>query len=183
MNRSAPLKVLALLCFAGSYAWSADAGDVLHRCAAIDADNERLACYDKLAGRVSQPPRSSGAEARSQPPAALPADGRAASQPAGGGAPTTSPDKPLTKETFGLYSSEHPTAPKGYPELTAAVTRVASDPSGLMLVYLEGGQLWRIEGADPLLAKGDAVNIKRAKLGSFLMSTPGGRVYRAQRLK
>ena len=167
MNRTAPLKLLVLLSFAAANAWSADPGSVLHPCTAIDTDSERLACYDKLAGRTSHPPP--------KPAAAQPA--------AGGGTPAASPDKPLSKETFGLYSSEHPAAPKGYPAVTAAVAGVTTDPSGLMLVSLEGGELWRIEGADPLLAKGDAVKIQRAKLGSFLLTTPSDRMYRAHRLK
>ena len=46
-----------LLGFVGSSAWSAETGDALHRCAALDGDSERLACYDQLAGRGSRPPR------------------------------------------------------------------------------------------------------------------------------
>jgi hypothetical protein len=92
-------------------------------------------------------------------------------------------DKPLPKETFGLYAPEHPVAPKAFPELTAEVTRVSSDSAGASLITLAGNQVWRIDDADPLLAKGDSVTIKRGKLGSFLMSTPSGRLHRAHRVK
>ncbi|HUX74075.1 MAG TPA: hypothetical protein VMV25_09330 [Steroidobacteraceae bacterium] len=48
---------------------------------------------------------------------------------------------------------------------------------------LEGGQLWELYDADPLLAIGDLVTIHRAALGSFLMYTPTGRRHRVERLR
>ena len=201
MTKSVSLSVLTLLGLAASYAWSADARNGLHQCTGIDSPGERLACYDKLAGRVSQPAapspstsatasgeRSPGtpATAAAQGPGA-PSSTSATRPPPAFGSPApgaATSEQPLPKESFGLYSSEHPTAPKGFPELTAAVTGIGhTSTNGSMSVTLEGGQVWRMADADPVLAKGDIVNIKRGKLGSFLMITPQGRTHRVARLK
>src|SRR5690242_9582707 len=99
MNRCAPLQLVVLLGLAGSYAWSADVRDVLHNCVAIDGDRERLACYDKLAGRASPPSRVTAVPSPSAPAPSASAPAPSAS------APAPSADKPLSKETFGLYSS------------------------------------------------------------------------------
>jgi hypothetical protein len=50
-------------------------------------------------------------------------------------------------------------------------------------VALEGGQVWELEEADPLLAVGDTVTLRRAALGSFMMGTPAKRSHRARRLR
>jgi len=188
MSRSLSLTGLTLLALLAPTAWSADPAGELHHCAGIDAATERLACYDKLAGRPSPATSRPSQPVRSDNPTPAPtsafADGPQATQPpASVGGPTTPADEPLTKETFGLYAREHPAAPRAFPELTAAVTRVSTDASGATLISLEGNQVWRIADADPLLAKGDMVNIKRGKLGSFLMTTPTGREHRARRVK
>lgn len=52
-----------------------------------------------------------------------------------------------------------------------------------MTVSLEGGALWELSEADPLLAEGDTVTIKRAALGSYLMRTPSKRLLRAYRIR
>jgi hypothetical protein len=52
-----------------------------------------------------------------------------------------------------------------------------------MTVTLDGGALWElVDDSDPLLAVGDTVTIKRAALGSYLMSTPTKRTHRVRRL-
>jgi hypothetical protein len=183
---SLSLAGLTLLTFLTPAAWAVDTADGLHHCAGIDAVNERLACYDRLAGRTSPASQPSQPVRSTAPvPAPVPAqpDTRQAAQPPAGVGPTVPADKPLTKDSFGLYAREHPVAPQGFPELTAEVTRISSDGAGAMLISLEGNQVWRITDSDPVLAKGDRVNIKRGKLGSFLMSTPSGRLHRAQRVK
>jgi hypothetical protein len=52
-----------------------------------------------------------------------------------------------------------------------------------MTVTLEGGQLWELDDADPLLAVGETVSISRAALGSFLMETSTKRTHRVRRLR
>ena len=132
----------------------------LKACATIGPPTERLACYDQLAGR---------------PHASVTAPAPEVAAPASPVAPP--------KESFGLYHAEHPAAPPPAASLTAKVVGIGAAANGHPTVALEGGQLWELDGADPLLANGDSVAIKRAALGSFLMTTPNGRTHRVRRLR
>jgi hypothetical protein len=51
------------------------------------------------------------------------------------------------------------------------------------MVVLDSGQTWTVMDNDGRLAAGDAVTIKRAALGSFLMLTPSNHRYRVRRVK
>jgi hypothetical protein len=160
----------------------------LHACAVIAAASERLNCYDQLAGRASPSPAAAtppAAGARSAsgaaPPgiaaAAAPAVAVAAAAPA-----STAAAAPPPGDSFGLYAVEHPAAPLAQ-SLQARVISVGVRASGRMTVELERGELWELEDADPLLAAGDTVSIRRASLGSFLMETPSRRTHRVRRLR
>jgi hypothetical protein len=50
-------------------------------------------------------------------------------------------------------------------------------------VHLGNGQTWTLDDGPVLLRAGDTIVIKRAALGSFLMTTPTNRVYRVRRLR
>lgn len=150
----------------------------LSACAALSADAERLACYDRLSGHAvpaapapaSVPPQASAAVPASPPaPPPPPAAAPAASAPPAAG-------------SFGLYAAEHPKPPPVSTSLDARVVAVGHSASGRMTVTLEDGALWELEEGDPLLAEGDTVSIKRAALGSYLMRTPSKRLVRARRL-
>jgi len=146
----------------------------LHDCAVISTASERLACYDKLAARASR--------GGTTPP---PAPSGGALAPAGtvAAAAAAAPKPPApAADSFGLYAAEHPAAPAPAATLSARVVGLGSSAGGHPTVALEGGQLWELDEADPLLADGDLVTIKRAALGSFLLTTPKGRVHRAHRL-
>ena len=58
-------------------------------------------------------------------------------------------------------------------QLTSKVTAVASVPNGGLLVTLVNGQVWQQKTADRALhvKVGDQVTIKRATLGSFLLTS------------
>lgn len=104
-------------------------------------------------------------------PAAL--AGPAAAAPAAG-----------SKEAFGLYHAEHPAAfPSTVDSVTAKVIGLAYDAYGRETVSLEGGPMWQLAGTDALLANGDSVTIKRASLGSYILTTPSGRTHRVRRLR
>jgi hypothetical protein len=168
----------------------------LHACAIIAAASERLSCYDRLSGRAVQsaaaaapPPAAPAAPpaavqaspAAAAPPAAAPpaaaqASPAVAAPPAASAAAAVPP-----KESFGLYAAEHP-APRVASSLQARVVAVGNSASGRMTVALEGGQLWELDDADPLLAVGETVSIHRAALGSFLMQTATKRTHRVHRL-
>jgi hypothetical protein len=155
----------------------------LHACAIIAAASERLSCYDRLSGRAVQ------SAAAAAPPPAAPAAPPAAVQasPAAAAPPPAAPPAAAAaaavppKESFGLYAAEHP-APRVASSLQARVVAVGNSASGRMTVSLEGGQLWELDDADPLLAVGETVSIHRAALGSFLMQTATKRTHRVHRL-
>ena len=155
---------------AGSGSVSAAA---LQNCALISTAPERLACYDKLAGRAPQV----GTPAPVASGVAVAAAGTAAAA-----AVVAPKPPPPAADSFGLYAAEHPAAPAPAATLSAKVVGLGSSAGGHPTVALEGGQLWELDEADPLLAHGDLVTIKRAALGSFLLTTPKGRVHRAHRL-
>jgi hypothetical protein len=174
------LRVWLMLPLAIGAACGADAATTassLQTCAAIGDPTARLACYDKLAG-VTAAPAPASAAPTPLAPAAAPAAAAAVAAPA---APATVP-APLPKETFGLYEAEHPaltTARTGQ----ASVVGLGSSASGRMTVSLDGEGLWELlDGGDALLAVGDAVTIRRAALGSYLMETPSKRTHRVHRL-
>lgn len=135
------------------------AGD-LARCAEIAASEPRLACYDALAGRA---PASSVQAPANTPPAPQQRD-------AGG---------------FGLNPAPPHAAPVAARFIEAHVTKVIEGRLGVghPSVLLDNGQMWTFtETADDArLAPGDLVSIKRAALGSFLMTTPSKHSYHVRR--
>jgi len=161
-----PLTVWSFAALAGTEA--PVPASALQGCAAISTPGERLACYDQLAGRASNPPTASV-------PGAAP-------QPSPGVAGPASPAPP-PKGSFGLYHAEHPAAPPPAASLTAKVVGIGATASGRPTVALEGGQLWELDGPDPLLANGDSVTIQRAAFGSFVMTTPTRRTHRVHRVR
>ncbi len=164
-----PLTVWSFVALAGTQGTEAPVpASALHACAAISTPGERLACYDQLAARASAPPTVSA------PPAAP--------QPSPGVAAPASPAPP-PKGSFGLYHAEHPAAPPPAASLTAKVVGIGASANGHPTVALEGGQLWELDGPDPLLANGDPVTIQRAAFGSFVMTTPTRRTHRVHRLR
>jgi len=155
----------------------------LHACAIIAAASERLSCYDRLSGRAVQSAAAAAPPpaAPAAPPAAVQASPAAAAPPAAAPPAAAAAAAVPPKESFGLYAAEHP-APRVASSLQARVVAVGNSASGRMTVALEGGQLWELDDADPLLAVGETVSIHRAALGSFLMQTATKRTHRVHRL-
>lgn len=162
----------------------------LNTCAAIQTQAERLACYDKLAGRGATPPPAAATPQPAPSPAAPASSGAKKHTPA---APAAAPDPvptpaaapaPGTPEAFGLYKAEHPAAPKSPVEtVTGKIVDLKYDAYGRETISLEGGAVWQLAGSDAILAKGDEVTIKRAVMGSYLMTTSTGRQHRVKRLR
>jgi hypothetical protein len=125
-------------------------------CAAIAGADERLACYDALAKGKSSGTQAASAEA-------------ARSESAGA--------------SFGTVRRKLPAKPQGPEMIKAVVTEVTVDRLGTVHVALDNGQSWAFGDPDALLSSGDAVTIRRAALGSFLMTTPARHTYRVQRTK
>jgi hypothetical protein len=139
---------------------------VLKKCADINEPLKRLACYDQVAERPSGAMAASGSTA----PGASPG--------------SAAPEAASPKQTFGLYSVEHPAPPPATETLISAkVVSLGSNSSGHSTVTLEGNQVWELDSADPVLATGQTVTVKRGTLGSFILTTAAGRLHRVHRIR
>ena len=167
----AVLAVLAPASLSAGAAATTVSETALRACAGLDSDADRLACYDHLAGRSV-----------SRAAATAPGHSATASAPAATAAAASAPP---SAQTFGLYAAEHPKAPPAAAaaSLEGRVVSVGSSAGGRMTVLLEGGALWELDDADPLLAVGETVTVTRAVLGSYIMHTPSHRTHRARRLR
>lgn len=193
------LLLASLPCAAQPAATPASAA--LAACADITDSAARLACYDKLAGRAAPAgpqapaaplqPGGAQAAAASVPPAVAPVPTTAPAPAAAPGSiaaaapmpPSAAAPAPSSPKSFGLYGAEHPRPPPATPALEARIVALGRSAGDRMTVTLDGGALWElVDDSDPLLAVGDAVTIKRAALGSYLMSTPTKRTHRVRRL-
>jgi hypothetical protein len=160
----------------------------LTQCSNLSNTAERLACYDRLAGRASAskaPPSSPAAAAPAAPPVSA---APAAAAPA---AATPVPARASNANDFGLSKVQKERAdgaasssPAEIKSITARVTGFRKGPSGRPRVLLDNGQSWEYEeDGDYLLAVGDSVTIRRASLGSFLLVTPSKLVHRVRRIR
>jgi hypothetical protein len=160
----------------------------LTQCSSISNTAERLACYDRLAGRApasKAPPSSPTAAA----PAAAPVSAApAAAAPA---AATPVPARASTADDFGLSKVQKERAngadsssPAEIKSITARVTGFRKGSNGRPRVLLDNGQSWEYEeDGDYLLAVGDSVTIRRASLGSYLLVTPARLIHRVRRIR
>jgi hypothetical protein len=192
MSRATLARAAAALCgaLAASHAFAGPQED-LSACGAIAEPAERLACYDRLAGRPAAPapaapqPLAPQPASAAPPPAAAPPAATSSSVPAPAQtAPAAKPAAPAADaRSFGSYSAEHPAAPAVAPALTARVTALGKTIDGRPTMTLEGGALWLLDEKDPLLAVGDTVAISRGLFGSFLMETPTRRLHHVRRIR
>jgi hypothetical protein len=174
----------AILAACAASAALAEDPKTLAQCSDISNTAERLACYDKLAGRApaSRAPPSSSA-------AAAPAAAPVSAAPAGAAA-TPAPAAAAGAKDFGLSKVQKERAngaansPAEIKSITARVTGFREGPSGRPRILLDNGQDWEYEeDGDALLAVGDSVTIRRASLGSFLLVTPARLVHRVRRIR
>ena len=160
----------------------------LAACGAITDPTERLACYDRLAGRpvapASRQPATATPGAAPAPTSSRPAGAAAPAAAANPAAPPAQVQGAAAASSFGSYPVEHPNAAPAVPgSLSAQVTAMGKTIDGRPTVTLEGGALWLLDEADPLLAVGDTVTIKRGVLGSFLLETSGKRMHHVRRIR
>ncbi len=170
-------------CARGALAEDIDLHKALAPCSAISSDADRVACYDKLAGRVPVP--------KARPSLAAPVPAPAAPVAA---APVPAPATPVeaapvpaaapTEEDFGRSKLQMAArSPAGIKTVTAKVAAFGRSPNLRPQVTLDNGQIWEYQDApDPLLSIGDSVIVKHGTLGSFLLLTPAKYSHRVRRI-
>jgi hypothetical protein len=161
-----------LLSLAATAAVAADT-DGLARCASIAPPDARLACYDALAHR----PADRTPEAAAEKPAAAAAQ-KSAPAPASAAAMSAADPK-----NFGLSLDQQHMAFAGPTAIKARVDAISSAADGQTYILLDSGQTWITGENDGWLSKGDAVIIKRATLGAFLLRAPSNHSYHVRRVK
>lgn len=163
MNKS----IAAMVLIAASATAAAGPSDAdMARCAGIGARDARLDCFDALALRSSKK---------------LPAV--AASQPAATSHASPPAVAAADPSNFGLTPAQQHTADLGPKIIGANISRLSADQSGRTLVVLDNGQTWSVLDNDGWLAEGQAVRIRKASVGSFLMLIPANHSYRVRRIK
>ena len=184
--------ILATCAAGGAPAKDADVRNALAPCIEISSSTDRLACYDKLAGRVSAPKAlaaapSAAAPAAASPVAASPAPATPATAASVAAAPA--PAAAPTEEDFGrskvrkARTAASSGAPPEIKSITAKVAAFGRSPNHRTQVTLDNGQIWEYQDdPDPLLSIGDSVTIKRATLGSFILQTPTKLSHRVSRV-
>ena len=163
---------------------------------------ERLACYDELAGRAAEHPARSVDAASAAPPAAVvpapapsslapPATHSVAAAPAGASATAaaaarTAPAPSEQPENFGLTNAQlEAGGQKAEPlqSIQARVNELPGDQLRATYVVLDNGQTWKCTDGDMNLRVGEAVTIRRATLGSYLLVSESKHSYHVKRLR
>jgi hypothetical protein len=143
----------------------------LSQCASVDAAEARLACYDAVAGRTPRPGTHGEIRETASAAAAVPPS-----------APTAAARRD-DAANFGLSSAQLKVEPSGPSAIQAHIAGLSTDRIGNAIVTLDNGQTWILSDNDSRLAVGEDVSIKRAALGSFLMTTPDRHAYRVRRTR
>jgi hypothetical protein len=84
---------------------------------------------------------------------------------------------------FGLTAEQQHPVDAGPKAMAARIAVVSSDKLGHTTVVLDSGQTWTVLDDDGRLSAGDAVRIKRAALGSYLMFGPSNHSYWVRRTR
>ncbi|HMH29768.1 MAG TPA: hypothetical protein VK580_14375 [Steroidobacteraceae bacterium] len=181
--------ILAACAAGGAPAKDTDVRNALAPCIDISSSADRLACYDKLAGRVSAPKALAASPAATSPSVASRAatsPEAAAPAPAASVAAAPAPAAAPTEEDFGrskVRKAASSGAPPEIKSITAKVAAFGRSPNHRTQVTLDNGQIWEYQDdPDPLLSIGDSVTIKRATLGSFILLTPTKLSHRVSRV-
>ena len=159
---------------------SADAlRDELRVCRDLPDDDARLICYDAAMDRSRQTASSRPAPAAAKSPAATPAEPAGASGTAAtaGAAASLSQEALFGKTTDEVERTvEEATGDERIDRLTATVTKLQQYAYNKVLITLDNDQVWKqIDTSNLRLRAGDAVEIERASLGSFMLRKQGSK--------
>lgn len=136
---------------------------MLHTCASMKRNTERLACYDRAVEQLSSTSADSATTFKPSPEALF---GAKATDALRGTSSTT----PQREELAAV---------------TARITSLKIDGEGMHVIELDNDQTWhQISGPRTLLLNtGDEVTIARGALNSFRLSTPSGRTAKVKRVR
>jgi hypothetical protein len=150
------------------------AAEPSHRCAGQVEDAQRLACYDAAFGK----PRATatGSPVPAPPVAATPAPATAAVRP------VEAPVAPVMNQKSDSRKDESAPKPTKVDSSIASLRRLGDNRYELTLA---NGEVWAQLEADPRaeMAVGDAVTIRPALMGSFMLVTASGLRTRVKRVK
>ena len=182
-------RAAAFLALAAAAAATTAAAETLASCARIDAADARLACYDALAHRPAERIPSASAvkpaavAAQNPPVVAAPAATTATAAPAAAPPASAVAISAQDPNNFGLSLTQQHLDITGPASIKARVQAINSGPNGQTYIVLDSGQTWTMGANDGWLSKGDAVTIKRAALGSFLLTAPSNHSYHVRRVQ
>ena len=170
-HRASLLRVSILLAMGLALSAAASARESkLARCAAIDDANARLACYDALAGRKSQDVAQTTVTPSVTASAAAPAPAAAA------------PDPAAAAQKFGLSNVQQHKADEGPSAIEAHVAKALVDRNRRAYLLLDNGQTWLVTDDEVQLDDGEAVTIRRAALGSFMLTSASHHSFHVRRI-
>ncbi|HEX7063094.1 MAG TPA: hypothetical protein VF200_14070 [Woeseiaceae bacterium] len=153
--------------------------DALRRCAAIDDDAARLACYDAYVAGARAAASAGTREARD---ASKQAGGGEAVSGAGTPSSDTAADRSAEAEArFGLPDAPEEEAK----EITATITDIAEGAYGVRTFTLDNGQVW-VEDSRARTLKlkvGDTVRISAGLFGSYRLRGSGNRSTSVDRIR
>ena len=167
MNTNFLMIGAALLLTATTSGAGPTAVEILEPCASIEASAPRLACYDRLAGRDPAPPLLRPAEVAAMPDTP----------------PSRTPAPPATEEAFGLTQVQQHLAPVGPVSIRARISSLNADRVGHASIALDNGQIWLVSDDTSHLNVGEAIAIRKAALGSYLMTAADNRAYSVRRTR
>jgi hypothetical protein len=188
MNRVQLVLLILIGVCAGSSAFAADAlppslracmseADASRRLACFDRESERLEQATAPAARKAEPPASAPVAASPTPAVAAPAAAATAStvKPAAPDAAAAAQDKfgyrgNIARAEMDKKSEQER---RDAEELVAKVAELSTMPLGELLLTLDNGQVWQQKRSDRAMRikVGDEVTIRRATLGSFLLTS------------
>jgi len=189
MRQRRTLAFTWLIVLAAGPAYAADGIRAeLDTCRSLADDGERLACYDRAAGRIL----AQAVAPEPAPAAAAPAPATAAPAAAATAAATAAASTPGAADNFGRERAlaaeetkrqEEQTRAIG--ELSANVTDIDTRMDGLMTITLDNGQVWRQTRPDSMfrLKTGDRIKIQPGAMKSFILSGPSNRSTRVSRVQ
>jgi hypothetical protein len=160
------------MCVTTNFAAFADENDPEFReCAAIDESADRLACYDRLMGRGTEPGIDNSAA--SVPATTVPSDST-----------SIAASSTVTLES-GPVSNSTDTLEQPPDDFTAIVTGVSERTLGQHVVLLDNGQVWQEEFASNYFAVevGDTVTIKKRFFGGYRLIAESGKGYNVEMVR